>query len=96
LKGVIIKMVDMRETAIDYIVGDEYLYYTASEQRLVTKLKKQSEAYPDEVKILAENDDGSVHVRSPIRWFKAPSPPKKVSDEQRKAASERFKAMRNT
>ena len=37
-----------------------------------------------------------VCAHLPINWFKPPSPPKKVSEEQRKAASERFKAMWNT
>lgn len=87
-------MADLKETTIDYVVGDkEFTYYTA-ERRLISKLLKQAAAHPDEVKIIHTNPDGSIIAHLPIRWFKAPSPPKKVSDKQREAAKENAKKMR--
>lgn len=89
-------MADLKETTIDYVVGDkEFTYYTA-ERRLISKLLKQAEAHPNEVKITHTNPDGSIIVHLPIRWFKAPSPPKKVSDKQCEVMRERMKKMRET
>ena len=86
-------MADLKETTIDYVVGDkEFTYYTA-ERRLISKLLKQAESHPADVKIIHTNPDGSIVAHLPIRWFKAPSPPKKVSDKQREAARERAKTL---
>ena len=58
-----------------------------------TKIKKLHELNPDDVEIIAENDDGSICARLPIKYLKI-SAPRKVSDEQRQRASERFKKLR--
>ena len=62
-------------------------------QKWINKVKKLKEEHPDDVKILAENEDGSICARLPIKYLKI-SAPRKVSDEQRQAASERFKKLR--
>lgn len=59
---------------------------------LKSKLFNLAERNPDEVKIIAENNDGSVFAHVPVSYIKI-SPPKKVSDEQREAAGERFRKM---
>ena len=40
-----------------------------------------------------ENKDGSICAKLPIKYLKI-SAPRKVSDEQRQKASERFKKLR--
>ena len=62
-------------------------------KKWINKVKKLKEEHPDDVKILAENEDGSICARLPIKYLKI-SAPRKVSDEQRQAASERFKKLR--
>ena len=47
---------------------------------------------PDEVKLMAENKDGSAFFHIPISYVKV-SPPRKVSEAQREAAGERFRKM---
>lgn len=47
---------------------------------------------PEDVKIIIENNDGSIFAHIPINYIKI-SPPRKVSDEQKEVASERFKRM---
>ena len=42
--------------------------------------------------IMAENEDGSLFAHVPVNYIKI-SPPKKMSEEQREAASERFRQM---
>ena len=44
-------------------------------------------------KIIAENEDGSICAKLPMKYLKI-SAPRKVSEEQRRAASERFKKLR--
>ncbi|WP_418428043.1 hypothetical protein [Blautia hydrogenotrophica] len=41
---------------------------------------------------MAENKDGSAYFHVPISYIKV-SPPRKVSEEQREAAGERFRKM---
>ena len=53
---------------------------------------RYAESRPDEVKVIAENEDGSAYFHIPISYIKL-SPPRKVSEEQRKAAGERFRRM---
>ena len=47
---------------------------------------------PDEVKLMAENKDGSAFFHLPINYVKV-SPPRKVAEAQREAAGERFRRM---
>ena len=53
---------------------------------------RYAESRPDEVKLMAENKDGSAYSHVPISYIKV-SPPRKVSEEQREAAGERFRKM---
>lgn len=91
-------MADLRETTIDMIEGDEWMYYTPSKQRWVNKLIKQAEKYPNLVQILGYNDDGTVHARVAANWFNPPSPPTKreMSDEQKEAGAERLAEYRKS
>ncbi len=83
----------MREFVIEWIKGDEYAGVTVpSGTALKSKLLRLAEQNPDEVKIMAENEDGSLFAHVPVNYIKI-SPPRKVSEEQKEAASERFKKM---
>lgn len=57
-----------------------------------SKLLKLAKEHSNEVKIISENEDGSIFDHIPINYVKI-SPPRKMSDEQKKAASKRFKQM---
>lgn len=52
--------------------------------------------YPDEVRVVAENRDGSICITCPKNWFKI-SPPKKrraLSEEERDALRGRLQRAR--
>ena len=86
-------MDSMNEFSIEWIKGAEYAGVTVpSGTALKSKLLRLAENYPDEVKVKAENSDGSLFAHVPVNYIKI-SPPKKMSEEQREAASERFKQM---
>lgn len=83
----------MNEFSIEWIKGAEYAGVTVpSGTALKSKLLKLAENNPSDVKIVVENKDGSVFAHIPINYIKI-SPPKKISDEQREKASERFRQM---
>lgn len=83
----------MNEFCIEWIKGNDYAGVTVpSGTALKNKLLRYAEERPDEVKIEALNQDGSAFIKVPVNWVKI-SPPRKVSEEQREAAGERFRKM---
>lgn len=83
----------VNEFVIEWIKGMDYAGVTVpSRTALKSKLLNLSEKNPDDVKIIAINEDGSVYAHVPVKYIKI-SPPRKVSDEQKKIAGERFKQM---
>lgn len=82
------------EFAIEWARGDRIATVTfPSASRYKSRLLELAEEYPKEVKIRHENHDGSVVGTIPVRFIKI-SAPRKVSDEQREAAAERFRKIR--
>ena len=83
----------MNEFVIEWIKGAEYAGITVpSGTALKSKLLRLAEENPNEVKIMTENEDGSLFAHIPVRYVKI-SPPRQISEEQKEAASERFKQM---
>ncbi len=83
----------MNEFAIEWIKGAGHASVTVpSGTALKSKLLRLSYKYPEEVKILAENADGSLFAHVPVSYIRI-SPPRKMSEEQKEAASERFRQM---
>ena len=81
------------ENCVEFLNGQKTMTVSFCSQKWVTKIKKLHESNPDDVEIVAENDDKSICARLPIKYLKI-SAPRKVSDEQRQRASERFKKLR--
>lgn len=83
------------ETAIDHIKGDTHCSVSTGEQAVRNRLAKLAERYPDDVKLVSNNADGSVYYHIPFKWVKL-SPPRKVemTDEKRVALANRMRAMR--
>ena len=83
----------MNEFAIEWTKDRNYAGVTVpSGTALKSKLMRYAQERPDEVKLMAENKDGSAFFHIPISYVKV-SPPRKVSEEQKKAAGERFRRM---
>lgn len=83
----------MNEFAIEWTKDRDYAGVTVpSGTALKSKLMRYAEERPDEVKVMAVNKDGSAFFHIPVNYVKV-SPPRKVSDEQREAAGERFRKM---
>ena len=83
----------MNEFAIEWTKDRDYAGVTVpSGTALKSKLMRYAQERPDEVKLKAENRDGSAFFHIPISYIKC-TPPRKVSEEQREAAGERFRKM---
>lgn len=83
----------MNEFDICWLRGADYAEVSApSGSALKSKLLSLSEKYPDEVTNIVINKDGSIFCHVPVSYIKV-SHPKRVSDEQKEAAAERFKQM---
>lgn len=83
----------MNEFCIEWIKGNDYAGVTVpSGTALKSKLMRYAQERSDEVKLMVENKDGSAFFHIPINYVKI-SPPRKVSEEQREAAGERFRKM---
>lgn len=83
----------MNENVIEWLNNDSEVTVTLNQRRYISKVKKLQEKNPDEVRIVAENKDGSIVAKLPIKYIKI-SAPRKVSEEQRNQARERFKEYR--
>lgn len=83
----------MTEEVIEWIRGESVATITAcSSSRLNGKIRKLAQEH-EECQIIRVNDDGSILAHVPVKWIKV-SPPRKVSEEQRQAAADRFRKMR--
>lgn len=85
----------MAETCVEYIKGELYLTWYSDESKWVSRIRRLA---ADNADVQIVKDDGeSVLAHCPVSWFKPPKPPIKrnMTDEQRKAASERMKNMKN-
>lgn len=85
------------DNCMEWLTGQRIGAVTFSQKRWINKIKSYAKDYPDEIKIIAENPDGTIYAHVPISWFKF-SPPRKgreFSDEEKIAAAERLKNARN-
>lgn len=91
------KIMDLRETNIDFLTIDSTAIISSAERKYINRLLKLKEKYSDEVEIvyLPEENDGIIIAHVPKHWIKI-NPPRKIdiSDEQRKAIAQRFKEAR--
>ena len=82
-----------RENVIGWYKDSEIATVTFSQGRYISRIKKLTEKYPDDVKIL-KNADGTILAYVPVKAIHISIVHRaEMTDEQKKAASERFKKM---
>ena len=83
----------MVETAYEYITNEPHALISTSELKIIRHVLRLADEHPADVDIrfLPENNGGVLVAKVPRTWIKKPSPPRVVSDEQRKRMSEAFK-----
>lgn len=80
-------MDDFKENVIEFVQNSKVATVTFCQGRYITKIKKLSEKYPEEVKITHTNEDGSIVAHIPTRWIRI-NPSKKMSEEQKENLAE--------
>lgn len=84
------------ETACEYL-EDRVMRVSTDERRMITRLMKLAEQYPDEVEIIErpETNDGCLYLKCPADWLLIRHPKKmNYTEEQRAAMAERIKNIR--
>lgn len=86
----------MKETVYEHVNGNDTFTVTGAERWSVGMIRRLKEKFPDQVKIVAENEDGSITARVPFEWMRI-KPKRKVdiSDERRDELIEQLKAARD-
>ena len=89
----------MAETACGYLTEDNLMWVSTDERRMITRMMKLAEQYPDEVQIRnrPEDNDGCLCMTVPASWLLIRHPKKmNFSEEQKDAMRERLQKMRES
>ena len=82
------------ECVIEWIPGRYYVGLTAKNgSAWKNRCEELEKEFPEDVKILARNNDGSIFAHLPYSYIKI-NPPRRYSDEAKKKAAERLNKMR--
>lgn len=85
----------MNENVIEWITGEDVIAVTLSQKKYITKVKKLAQKYPDDVKILSENKDGSIFAHLPLKFLKLyVINGKELSEEEKEMRASRLRKKR--
>jgi hypothetical protein len=87
-------MESFNENVIEFITNDKTATVTFSQGRYVSKIKKLAEKFPDEVKIVYTNKDGSIVAHVPVSAIKLNIVKRELTEEQRQEMAERLRLAR--
>ena len=78
------------ENLLEWITGDKTIACTLSQRKHVNLFRKLSEKYPEDYRLIAEHEDGSIYGEVSINCisFRSPS---RLTDEQRVERAEQAK-----
>ena len=92
---------DEKETIISFTKGNTVAYVYTADNSVLTKIKKHMKANPKEWKLhnvyRNDNEYVAVEVTCPKKYisFRGKSKSREMTEEQKKATSERLKKARN-
>ena len=89
----------IREFNLNYVDVDDLASVTVFQTKQINKLKALAEKYPEDVKMIAKNADGTYvfHLKKgmcQINFGKRERTGRRMSDEERAKAAERLKLAR--
>ena len=79
------------ENCIEWISNQHSITCTFSQLKWVNNVKQLQNKHPDKVKIVAENEDGSIVAKMPIKALKLSIIERELSEEKREELSKSFK-----
>ena len=83
-----------QENVIEFLKNSDTMTVTFSQGRFVSKVRELSEKFPDAVKIVAENADGSVVAHLPVSALHLSIIKREMTEEQKRAGAERLAKAR--
>ena len=86
-------MADFHENVIEWYTEEKNVSVTVHQGKHKSQLLRLAEKYPDEVQILAHNEDGSIFAHVPKRYINIRRP-REMTEEQRIANAERLRKNR--
>lgn len=90
-------MMDCNENCFEFIKHSRLMAGTITQKKLSNKVKELSLKYPDEVKILHKNEDGSIFAHMPTSYLHIYRPvertKKEYTEEERQKIDERMAKM---
>ena len=85
-------MDDLRENVIEFLQNEKTATVTFTQGRYITKIKELAKKKPNECKITAQNNDGSIVAKIPVTWIRI-YPNRELTDEQLEGYRERARVM---
>ena len=82
-------MADERENAIEWVNGQNRVTVTLSQGRYISKVKRLAIKFPNEVQIVAENEDGTILAHIPLNYIKINRASRDLTEEEREELAER-------
>lgn len=76
------------ENVVEFITDSDVMGVTFSQKRFITKIKKLAKEHPEDVKILAENKDGSIFAHVPVSYLKFRAPREVDNEEKARMAAQ--------
>ena len=83
-----------QENVIEFLKNQDTMTVTFSQGRFVSKVRELEEKFPDEVKIVAENTDGSIVAHLPVSALHLSIIKREMTEEQKRAGAERLAKAR--
>lgn len=88
-------MAELKENAIEWLNGQDTITLTLNQGKYINKVKRLASKFPDRVKIVAENSDGSLCAKLPLSALKLNmTEPRELTEEQREANAKRLAEAR--
>ena len=89
---------EIKETVVEWVDVDDKVMVSTWQRKYIKKLKELSDAYPGEVKIVAENNDNTICVSLPKKFvhvsFGEPRARREISEEDKEVLRNNLKKAR--
>lgn len=77
------------ENVIEFMTNGTRATLSFSQGRYKSAIRKLAEKHPEDCRIIADNEDGSICAHVPVSWLRI-SPPRQYTEEQRQQMGDNF------
>lgn len=85
---------DLKEANINFYEGDDTVWVTVYQGKYKNQIEKLAKEYPDEVKVIARNDNGTLYAKLGKKFVHltfSHREKREMTEDQKEAARERMK-----